>query len=315
MPPASLKPPAAITLSVDSVIRAAGWLLVPMSRGDQSLPFQRAILVAVNGRPGDAPPATRSPFVKVARAVTGPTAPNGMPFDSADQVVPFHLAMLLAVTLPVIAKPPPAASSPLGSTAKASTYPLSPCSENPDPSGDHEEPFQRAMPFDNTPPAVAKIPPATRSPLGNTERASTVPFIPDPSGAHEEPSHRAIPFDIEPPAVLKEPLATISPLGSVVRASTAPSIMSHAILDQVVPFHRAMRLAVTPPAVVKPPPAMRSPLGRDARARTLLSTPVPIADQLSPSHRATLWAGSPPAVLNLPPAIRSPLDSVAKART
>jgi hypothetical protein len=48
--------------------------------------------------------------------------------------------MLLAATPPAVVKEPPATRSPLGSTASADTGLFI-----PDPSGDHDEPFQRAM--------------------------------------------------------------------------------------------------------------------------------------------------------------------------
>jgi tripartite-type tricarboxylate transporter receptor subunit TctC len=56
----------------------------------------------------------------------------------------------------------------------------------------------------NTPPAVVKSPPATRSPFGSTASEDTpqLPFMPEPSGAHDEPSQRAMWFAETPPALV-----------------------------------------------------------------------------------------------------------------
>src|ERR1043165_5801599 len=55
---------------------------------------------------------------------------------------------------------PDAMRSPLGSTARADGPLL-------DPRGNKEEPFQRAVPGAQAPPARRNGPPATRSPLGS----------------------------------------------------------------------------------------------------------------------------------------------------
>src|SRR5437016_3603396 len=49
----------------------------------------------------------------------------------------------------------------------------------PVPNGNHAAPFQRAILFAGTPPAVVKYPPATMSPLGSMASAATNPLSPD----------------------------------------------------------------------------------------------------------------------------------------
>jgi hypothetical protein len=95
--------------------------------------------------------------------------------------------MWFAGALPAVVNAPPAINSPLGRTLRDVTV-LS----IPEPNGDHEEPFQRAMLFTPTPPAVPKYPPATNSPAGRTARHRTAPLIPDANGDHVAPFHRAM---------------------------------------------------------------------------------------------------------------------------
>jgi hypothetical protein len=169
----------------------------------------------------------------------------------------------------------------------------------PVPSAAHVLPFHRAMLLTVIPPAVVKVPPATKSPLGITVSVSTSPFIPVPSADQVLPFHRAILLTVTPPAVVNLPPATKSPVGRTERDLTRSPIPVPSA-DQVLPFHRAMLLTVTPPAVVKPPPATKSPLGRTLMAQTELFMPVPSADQ-DHSHWACVRA-----VIN----IRMPTTSV-----
>ena len=70
-----------------------------------------------------------------------------------------------AVTPMVVKKPPTYSAVPLPEPSSkvviASTYPFA-----PGPSGDHDVPFQRAILFAATPPAVVNQPAAIRSPFG-----------------------------------------------------------------------------------------------------------------------------------------------------
>ncbi len=95
-------------------------------------------------------------------------------------------------------------------TARANTVP-----PIPEPSGAHDVPFQRAMRLADTPPAVVKAPPAMRSPLGSTARASTrgelPPLMPEPR-ADQAPvagSYSAMLFaSTLPPAAVNWPPTT-----------------------------------------------------------------------------------------------------------
>src|SRR5262245_15801185 len=108
----------------------------------------------------------------------------------------------------------------------------------PEPSADQFVPFQRAIRFALTPPAIVNVPPATRSPFGNVVRADTAPLVqPVPSADQPAPSHRAVLLA----------LATRSPFGSVVSATTAP-FMPEPSADQLAPFQRAMLRAGAPSA-------------------------------------------------------------------
>src|SRR5262245_52448517 len=109
--------------------------------------------------------------------------------------------MLCASTPLAVVKKPPATTSPFASDATALTS-----SFKPAPSGDHDDPFQRAMLIVATPP------------FGSLVRVLTVPLMPVPSCDHDAPFQRAMLFAATPPAVVKLPPATRSPFGSVVRA-------------------------------------------------------------------------------------------------
>lgn len=114
------------------------------------------------------PPATRSPLGSVASAITSDEPPL-IPAPSADQLVPFHRAMLSAGTPPAVVKWPAATTSPFGNVARAHTGPSMPV-----PRGNHVVPFQCATRSAGRPPAVVNVPPATKSPFGRLVKAWTM---------------------------------------------------------------------------------------------------------------------------------------------
>ena len=91
---------------------------------------------------------------------------------------PFHTAMRRADTPPAIVNPPPTTTSPLASTATASTVPLM-----PEPSGCHAVPSHRATFDSGVAPAFVNVPPITRSPFGKPTQARTGPSTPVPRAA------------------------------------------------------------------------------------------------------------------------------------
>jgi len=131
----------------------------------------------------------------------------GPPLPSSCQPVPFHAEGPHAGVLPEKENAPAATSWPPYS-ASASTSPSKPA-----PSGAKELPFQRAMQFAATPPAVKKSPPTIRS-LPTTRRARPLPAMPGkkpprplPHGDQAEPFQRAMPGHGRPPAESKVPAA------------------------------------------------------------------------------------------------------------
>src|SRR5262245_54029993 len=85
-----------------------------------------------------------------------------IPLPSADQLVPFHFARLLAATPPALENLPPAYSAgplPSSNTAKASTD-VGPPDVTPVPSLDQKEPSHLAMRLAWTAPACVNVPPA-----------------------------------------------------------------------------------------------------------------------------------------------------------
>src|SRR5206468_3441984 len=123
-----------------------------------------------------------------------------IPEPSADQLLPFHLAMKLAVLPPALLNRPPAYTS-LPDTASAYTmggyWPPWPPQHIPEPSADQLLPFHLAMIFAPLSPAVVNTPPAYTSPPDTasayTERAlrSSSP-IPEPSADQLLPFHLTI---------------------------------------------------------------------------------------------------------------------------
>src|SRR5437899_2599377 len=88
----------------------------PSPRGNQAVPFQREIELAI--RPPafeNTPPATTSPLGRTARARTTPA----MPEPSQNQVLPFQIAIEFVIAPPATVKFPPATTSPFGRTASA----------------------------------------------------------------------------------------------------------------------------------------------------------------------------------------------------
>src|SRR5581483_4216325 len=85
----------------------------------------------------------------------------------------------------------------------------------PPPRGDQDEPFHRATPKADTPPAVAKLPPAYKLSPSNTS-AETDPSRPLagllPSEDHEVPFQTARPPAATLPALVKLPPAYSRPL-------------------------------------------------------------------------------------------------------
>src|SRR5262245_38825881 len=89
------------------------------------------------------PAATTSPFGSACTVFTTPFKPA----PSGDHAAPSHRAMLFAGSPPAVVNWPPAIRAPLGNGAIAFTTPLLPPVCNPEPSADHDVPFQRAMPL------------------------------------------------------------------------------------------------------------------------------------------------------------------------
>src|SRR5262245_9126033 len=99
------------------------------------------------------------------------------PVPSADQLDPSHFAMQLAGTPPAAVKVPAAYSAcPLPSSKTVSALTMAPVPVKPLPRADQLDPFQAAMDFAATPPAVEKSPPTYSAgplPSSKTVRAST----------------------------------------------------------------------------------------------------------------------------------------------
>src|SRR6266550_4013049 len=98
------------------------------------------------------------------------------PVPSADQFVPFHLAMLLT-TIPLTAVNwPPAKKFAALSTPMAITN-----EPTPAPNADQLLPFQTATRFAGEPPAVVKLPPTYKFPIRSNSIACTVLPTPLPT--------------------------------------------------------------------------------------------------------------------------------------
>lgn len=198
---------------------------------------------------------------------------------------------------------------------------------SPAPSGNQALPFQRAIAGLATPPAVAKVPATTRSPLPWLAIACTptnpagVPR-PVPSGCHVLPARAAIPLHCTPSMSRNKPPRNTPPLPVTCTAVTRLPMPLLRIGPHAVPFQRASPVASRPSARTNGPPANTSPVkpasvctADDSPAIGTGSMPAPIADQPTPSQRATRLAGLPPAALNSPPAITSPFGCTSSART
>ena len=98
------------------------------------------------------------------------------PKPRADHVVPFHLAIRLAVTPPAFVNNPVAYNSLL-KIAKSCTTPFI-----PEPNPVQFVPFHFAIRFTVTPPAVVNSPPTISSP-SKTITDQTVPLVPLPKAA------------------------------------------------------------------------------------------------------------------------------------
>ena len=102
-----------------------------------------------------------------------------IPLPTADQLDPFHFAMLSAATPPAVAKVPPAYSAgplPSSNTVKAETALFPMLLSIPSPSADQVDPFHFAMWFATTTPSAVFVnePPAYNAgplPSSNTVRA------------------------------------------------------------------------------------------------------------------------------------------------
>src|SRR5260370_24466876 len=98
------------------------------------------------GRPPSAPPLPYTTLPRSYRSLPDTASADTMlfiPVPSADQLLPSHLAMLLAALPPALLNPPPAYRS-LPDTASAYTNELSPKTD-PDPA--HLPPPHHAPPF------------------------------------------------------------------------------------------------------------------------------------------------------------------------
>ena len=99
------------------------------------------------------------------------------PKPRADHVVPFHLAIRLAVTPPAFVNNPVAYNSLL-KIAKSCTTPFI-----PEPNAVQFVPFHFAIRFTVTPPAVVKSPPTMRLPSKTITVHTYGPFTPLPNAA------------------------------------------------------------------------------------------------------------------------------------
>src|SRR5437867_2901762 len=107
-------------------------------------------------------------------------SPPLIPEPNADQLLPFHLAILVAASPPAVVKSPPAYRS-LPDTVSAYTPPFI-----PEPSADQLLPFHLAILVAALPPAVVKAPPAYTL-LPNTASADTEGTPPLPPVPIPEP--------------------------------------------------------------------------------------------------------------------------------
>src|SRR5262245_29914185 len=194
----------------------------------QELPFQNARPFA--GWPPavlKGPPTRRSPFGSTTIALQEPprVPMSPVPRDCQVEVESVQRAMPLTCTpLPMLTlKLPPATRSPLGMLASAKTKPV--CGLVTDPICrpvfrlDHDAPSHLAMLLQATPPALMKLPPAIRSPLGRTSSDWTGPSMPDPRGLQELPVRRATWLAGAPSMLVNQPATTRSPFGIVTAAS------------------------------------------------------------------------------------------------
>ena len=133
---------------------------------------------------------------------------SNRPALRSDHVEPFQLAMWRTGTPPASMNTPPAARSPLASVVSVRTSPSPPELVRPEASGCHVTRSHRAMLGAVVPPAVAKRPPATISPVGCANSDSTLPSIPAPYGCQALPSQRAIDRATVPPMLWKSPATT-----------------------------------------------------------------------------------------------------------
>src|ERR1043165_9935229 len=178
--PLSRKAPPASNSPLGRAMRTSTLLFRPGPSVDQDVPSQRRTLVAAVS---NHPPTTTSPLGRAASADTDPLsgAANTDQFvPSQREMVPVRVPLLLSLLLAI--------NSPLGRTASR------PALGKPAPKACHDIPSQRATPLAETPPAMEKRPPATRSPPGRTHKALTDPFVPVPRPDHcpAAGSHAAI---------------------------------------------------------------------------------------------------------------------------
>jgi hypothetical protein len=207
------------------------------------------------------PPTNNLSLEFMAREFTKVQA-SPIPAPRADQDVPFHLAIRLAVTPPAVVKLPAAYKLPLESIARLSTLPPAPSAEvTPVESADHDAPSHLAILLTVTPPATIKLPPAYRLPDESTSRAETALSMPVPNADHAVPFHLATLFTVVPSASGKLPPMYTLPTESVAMALRyafeleTPAATPPPKADQLLPFHLAMPLHGTPPTIKKLPPA------------------------------------------------------------
>src|SRR2546423_10088058 len=112
---------------------------------------------------------------------------------------------------------PPAATSPLGSSASELT------SKSVPPARLDQAPFQRARLGLYTPPAPVYEPPTITLPSGISWIAKTTLSVPVPRADHAAPFQRAIVRAFTPPMPLNVPPAMTSPLGIDASAKTLGS--------------------------------------------------------------------------------------------
>src|SRR5438876_3912117 len=96
------------------------------------------------------PPAETSP-----PDAANPSLHDALPVSSADQLLPFHLAMLFAGMPPAIVNGPPAYTSLPVTASARSSGPFAP-PLTPQPRTDQFAPSHFAMPLAGAPPAVVK---------------------------------------------------------------------------------------------------------------------------------------------------------------